>query len=107
MKLSLTIFEIFSLITPQGTGMEVFVQQDGSLVTAISLRREFLTATVNASSIGNPSGLSDGKWHSVTVCLAPPRRPFAHNNVTVYIDGTQKLSVSMKFTAFAEVGDSY
>lgn len=88
--------QLFNLMTVHGTGFEFFVQKNGNLVVAVSTKKEFLTASVQTST------LLDGRWHSVTISITPPKRPFSYNQVNIYIDSTQKLGVTMKFPAFTE-----
>lgn len=88
---------ILSLLSHQGTGYEIFVDRHGKLVVAVITKKEFLTTTV-ASPL-----LLDKRWHLVTVGVIPPKRPFSYTQVTIYIDGNQRLGATLKFGAFTEV----
>lgn len=85
------------MTTVHGTGFEFFIQKNGNLIVGVSTKKEFLTACVHSPC------LVDGKWHSVTISITPPKRPFSYNQVNIYVDSHQKLGVTMKFQAFTEV----
>lgn len=87
---------IFSLLTTQGTGYEIFVDNNGKIVVGIVTRKEYM-----ATSVSGPS-LIDKKWHLITIGIIPPKRPFAYTQITSYIDGHQKLGATIKFGAFTE-----
>ncbi|XP_067013553.2 neurobeachin-like protein 1 [Anabrus simplex] len=82
--------QLFNLLSNVGVGIEVFFRQDGSLVISLNSKKEFLTACVADFP------LLDGQWHSVDVCHAAARRPFGQNQLSVYIDGVQRMGVTVK-----------
>ncbi|KAE8751100.1 hypothetical protein FOCC_FOCC002185 [Frankliniella occidentalis] len=88
--------QLFNLLTSNNTGVEIFFRADGMLVVAISTKKEFLTATVPDIP------LTDNRWHCIGVCITMARRPFGHNQIQVFVDGTQRLSVSIKFPSMSE-----
>lgn len=96
-NLKLCMCKSFSLTTVHGTGFEFFIQKSGDLIVGVSTKKEFLTATAHSPI------LLDGRWHSITVSITPPKRPFSYNQVNIYVDSSQKLGVTMKFPAFTEV----
>ncbi|XP_063708929.1 neurobeachin-like protein 1 [Culicoides brevitarsis] len=87
---------VFSLKTSSGNGFEFFIQKNGNFVVSVITKKEVLTATVPSVQ------LLIGNWHSITVSVAPPKRLFHHYQVSVYMDGQQKLGSTMKFVAFHE-----
>uniref|UniRef100_A0A182N771 DUF4704 domain-containing protein n=1 Tax=Anopheles dirus TaxID=7168 RepID=A0A182N771_9DIPT len=89
--------QLFSLTTNYGTGYEFFVQKNGNFVVSVITKKEFFTATVQSPQ------LLDGRWHSVTVSVVPPKRLFSYHQINVYIDSVQKLGSTMKYASFAEV----
>ncbi|XP_053679026.1 neurobeachin-like protein 1 [Anopheles nili] len=89
--------QLFSLTTNYGTGYEFFIQKNGNLVVSVITKKEFFTATVQSPQ------LLDGRWHSVTVSVVPPKRLFSYHQINVYIDSVQKLGSTMKYASFAEV----
>lgn len=88
---------LFSLTTNYGTGYEFFIQKNGNFVVSVITKKEFFTATAQSTH------LLDGRWHSITVSVVPPKRLFSYHQINVYIDSVQKLGSTMKFPAFAEV----
>ncbi|XP_055544656.1 neurobeachin-like protein 1 isoform X1 [Wyeomyia smithii] len=88
---------LYSLTTNYGTGYEFFVQKNGNFVVSVITRKEFFTATVQSTH------LLDGRWHSITVGVIPPKRLFSYHQINVYLDGVQKLGSTMKYPAFAEL----
>ncbi|KAK3926892.1 Neurobeachin-like protein 1, partial [Frankliniella fusca] len=88
--------QLFNLLTSNNTGVEIFFRADGMLVVAISTKKEFLTATVPDIP------LTDNRWHCIGVCITMARRPFGHNQIQVFVDGTQRLSASIKFPSMSE-----
>lgn len=89
-----------SLLTQSGQGIEISVDQAGGLVVTVLKKNSVMSSTVPSAM------LDDGRWHCVTVCMAYARRALSHNQVSVYIDGTQRLAVSMKFPSFDDVSNS-
>lgn len=87
---------IFSLLTAQGTGYEIFIDNNGKLIVGIITKKEYF-----ATSVASPS-LIDKKWHLITIGVIPPKRPFQYTQITSYIDGQQKLGATIKFNAFTE-----
>lgn len=87
---------IFSLLTAQGTGYEIFVDNNGKLIVGIITKKEYF-----ATSVATPS-LIDKKWHLITIGVIPPKRPFQYTQITSFIDGQQKLGATIKFNAFTE-----
>ncbi|XP_075227690.1 neurobeachin-like protein 1 [Lycorma delicatula] len=88
--------QLFNLATSSGTGMEAFFYSDGVLVVGVNTKKEFLAATVPECS------LFDGVWHCLDICYMGARRPFGHNQLSVFIDGSQRLAASIKFPAFTD-----
>ncbi|XP_058454329.1 neurobeachin-like protein 1 isoform X1 [Malaya genurostris] len=88
---------LFSLTTNFGTGYEFFIQKNGNFVVSVITKKEFFTATVQSTH------LLDGRWHSITVGVIPPKRLFSYHQINVYIDSVQKLGSTMKYPAFAEL----
>lgn len=89
--------QIFSLMTSDNTGFEIFLKKNGKLVIGVLTKKEFLAATVPSAH------LLDGRWHFITICVIPSKRPFSYNQINVYIDATQKLGANVKFGSFTEV----
>uniref|UniRef100_A0A182PS34 DUF4704 domain-containing protein n=1 Tax=Anopheles epiroticus TaxID=199890 RepID=A0A182PS34_9DIPT len=89
--------QLFSLTTNYGTGYEFFIQKNGNFVVSVITKKEFFTATVQSPQ------LLDGRWHSVTVSVVPPKRLFSYHQINVYLDSVQKLGSTMKYASFAEV----
>ncbi|XP_046687708.1 neurobeachin-like protein 2 [Homalodisca vitripennis] len=85
-----------NFLTSQGTGMEAFVSSQGALVVGVTTKKEFLAATVPDLT------LLDSLWHCLDLCYMAARRPFGHNQLSVFIDGHQKLVAAMKFPALTE-----
>ncbi|XP_041374666.1 neurobeachin-like protein 1 [Gigantopelta aegis] len=79
-----------------GHGFEAFFTPDCELVVAVYSKKEYCTATVEDAS------LKDGKWHCVDICHTNSRRPFSQSQLTVYIDGTKKLTAHLKFPNMTE-----
>uniref|UniRef100_A0AAG5CUG9 DUF4704 domain-containing protein n=1 Tax=Anopheles atroparvus TaxID=41427 RepID=A0AAG5CUG9_ANOAO len=88
--------QLFSLTTTYGTGYEFFIQKNGNFVVSVITKKEFFTATAQSPQ------LLDGRWHSVTVSVVPPKRLFSYHQINVYIDSAQKLGSTMKYASFAE-----
>ncbi|XP_058062662.1 neurobeachin-like protein 1 isoform X2 [Anopheles bellator] len=88
--------QLFSLSTTYGTGYEFFVQKSGNFVVSVITKKEFFTATAQSPQ------LLDGRWHSITVSVVPPKRLFSYHQINVYIDSMQKLGSTMKYASFAE-----
>nr|XP_018911290.1 PREDICTED: neurobeachin-like protein 1 [Bemisia tabaci] len=82
--------QLFSLLTDNNTGMEAFFCNDGRLIIGVHTRKEFLAATVPVFT------WSDGQWHCLHVIFTSARRPFGHNHLSVFIDGSQALSAALK-----------
>jgi len=76
--------------------MQVFFRGDGTLVIGVMTKNQFLTACASERPL-------DGKWHHIAVSFAVARRHFGQNQVTVFIDGLQVLSVAIKFPSFSDV----
>lgn len=89
--------QLFSISTAAGTGMQIFFRADGTVVIGVTTKKEFLTACAS----DHP--LLDENWHCLVVSFMAARRHFGHDQVCIYIDGTQRLSVSMKFPSLTEV----
>ncbi|XP_055608825.1 neurobeachin-like protein 1 isoform X2 [Uranotaenia lowii] len=88
---------LFSLTTNCGTGYEFFIQKNGNFVVSVITKKEFFTATAHATH------LLDGRWHSITVSVIPPKRLFSYHQINVFVDSVQKLGSTMKYPAFAEL----
>ncbi|RZF48161.1 hypothetical protein LSTR_LSTR009850 [Laodelphax striatellus] len=88
--------QLFNFVTTGGTGIEAFFCSDGVLVVGINTKKELLAATVPECS------MLDGLWHCLVICHTSARRPFGHNQLSVFIDGIQRLAASIKFPAFTE-----
>jgi hypothetical protein len=58
---------LFSFVTNQGTGMEMFVSSQGSLVVGVTTKKEYLAATVPDLS------LQDTLWHCLDLCYMAAR----------------------------------
>ncbi|KAJ9577825.1 hypothetical protein L9F63_025312, partial [Diploptera punctata] len=89
--------QLFNLLTSGGTGLEVFFRPDGALVVGINTKKEFLTASVSDFP------LLDGQWHCLDICHIAARRPFGQNQLTVYIDGIQRMVAGVKSPAMTEI----
>ncbi|XP_049530577.1 neurobeachin-like protein 1 isoform X2 [Anopheles darlingi] len=89
--------QLFSLTTTYGTGYEFFIQRSGNFVVSVITKKEFFTATTQSPQ------LLDGRWHSITVSVVPPKRLFSYHQINVYIDAAQKLGSTMKYASFTEV----
>ena len=92
----LTRRQIYAFYTASGTGLEAFCQADGCLVVAAAFKKEFLATKVE------DTGLSDGQWHSITVCQSAAKRPFGVSQLVVYIDGRERKSSSLKYPVFTD-----
>ena len=88
--------QLYTFYTASGSGLEAFCQVDGTLVVAVAYKKEFLAVKVEGG------GLADGQWHSVTVSQAAAKRPFGASQLTVYIDGREQKSCSLKYPVFTE-----
>ncbi|XP_039288398.1 neurobeachin-like protein 1 isoform X2 [Nilaparvata lugens] len=88
--------QLFNFVTTSGTGIEAFFCSDGVLIVGVNTKKELLAATVPECS------MLDGLWHSLVICHTSARRPFGHNQLSVFIDGVQRLAASIKFPAFTE-----
>ncbi|PNF23323.1 hypothetical protein B7P43_G17104 [Cryptotermes secundus] len=88
--------QLFSLLTSGGTGLEAFFRPDGALVVGISTKKEFLSASVTDFP------LIEGQWHCVDICHMAARRPFGQRQLTVYIDGAQRMVASVKSPAMTD-----
>ncbi|XP_055643375.1 neurobeachin-like protein 1 isoform X2 [Toxorhynchites rutilus septentrionalis] len=88
---------LFSLTTTFGTGYEFFIQKNGNFVVSVITKKDFFTATAQSTH------LLDGRWHSITVNVIPPKRLFSYHQINVYIDSVQKMGSTMKYPAFAEL----
>ncbi|XP_059473157.1 neurobeachin-like protein 1 isoform X2 [Neocloeon triangulifer] len=83
--------QLFNVMTSSGNGLEMFFLPNGQLAIAILNKKEFLVATVPDHRI------QDGFWHCVDICHMAARRPFGQNQLSVYIDGHQRLTAALKF----------
>uniref|UniRef100_A0A1B6DB47 Neurobeachin-like protein 1 n=1 Tax=Clastoptera arizonana TaxID=38151 RepID=A0A1B6DB47_9HEMI len=88
--------QLFNFLTSSNTGIETFIGADGTLIVGVLTKKEFLAATVPEFS------LLDAQWHCIDICYMAARRPFGHNQLSVFIDGQQKLAASMKFPAMTD-----
>lgn len=86
-----------SLLTSNGSGYEIFIDNNGKLIVGILTKKEYY-----ATSVSTPS-LIDKKWHLVTIGIIPPKRPFAYTQIFGYVDGHQRLGATIKFNAFTDV----
>ncbi|GAB0094777.1 neurobeachin-like protein 1 [Sergentomyia squamirostris] len=81
---------LLTLLSEQGNGFEIFINQSGGLTLAAIVKKEYHTVTANEAK------LCDGQWHSVTVSVVPSKRPFSYFQVTMYRDQEILLSTSLK-----------
>ncbi|XP_069696226.1 neurobeachin-like protein 1 isoform X2 [Periplaneta americana] len=88
--------QLFNLLTSAGTGLEAFFRPDGALVIGINTKKEFLSASVTDFP------LLDGQWHCLDICHVAARRPFGQNQLTIYIDGTQRMAAGVKSPAMTD-----
>lgn len=63
-KKEIGIFSRYSLLTPNGTGYEIFVDNNGRLIVGILTKKEYF-----ATSVSSPF-LIDKKWVQVQFALA-------------------------------------
>lgn len=77
--------------------MQIFFRGDGAIVIGVMTKKEFL-----ATCVANRP-LSNNQWHHVVVCFAAARRHFGQSQISVFIDGEQVLSVSLKFPSLCDV----
>ncbi|GLG93298.1 Neurobeachin [Gryllus bimaculatus] len=82
--------QLFSLLTGSGVGLEAFFHNDGCLVVSVNSKKECYTACVADFPLVN------GLWHSIGICHAAARRPFGQNQLSMYIDGVQRMAVTVK-----------
>lgn len=87
---------LFSLITSHGQGYEIFIQKNGNLVVGIITKKDYYATTTHSDYI------VDGRWHSISVLISPPKRLFSYYQIQIFIDGIQKVGSNIKFTAFNE-----
>ncbi|XP_071441260.1 neurobeachin-like protein 1 [Hetaerina americana] len=88
--------QLFSFHTSGGSGFEIFFAGNGDLTVAVSSNKYYSAATVSDIP------LTDGQWHCIYICHMAARRPFGQNHLTVYIDGTQRLSACLKFPSLTD-----
>lgn len=108
---------IHSLLTSQGTGYEIFIDNNGKLIVGILTKKEYFATSVSSPSLIDKKWdvfffiwylkeflifFYSFRWHLVTIGILPPKRPFAYTQILSYIDGHQKLGATIKFGAFTE-----
>ena len=91
-----TRWQLYSLYTASGSGLEAFFQPDGILVVASAYKKEFFATRCEDFP------LNDGQWHSITICQAAGKRPFGHSQLSIYIDGTLRAESTLKYPSFNE-----
>lgn len=77
--------------------MQIFFRADGTVVIGVTTKKEFLTACAS----DHP--LLDEHWHCLVVTFTAARRHFGQDQISIFIDGTQRLSVSIKFPSLTDV----
>ncbi|XP_014667639.1 PREDICTED: neurobeachin-like protein 1 [Priapulus caudatus] len=87
---------LYSFLTGTGMGFEAFFTQECLLVIAVIIKKEFHTLLVTDKP------LADGHWHCVDVIHTSSRRPFVQSQISVFIDGRQRLTSQLKFPSLAE-----
>lgn len=75
----------------------MFIDTAGVLFINILKKNSVQTASVSAAN------LNDNKWHCVSVCILFARRALNYDQISVFIDGAQRLAISMKFQGFGDV----
>ncbi|XP_050525286.1 neurobeachin-like protein 2 [Daktulosphaira vitifoliae] len=88
--------QLLHLATNTNSGMEIFVGSDWTLIVGINTKKEFLTITARDFRF------VENRWYCIDVCYSPPKRPFGHNQVSIYIDGMQNICAPAKFTPLTE-----
>ncbi|XP_025416195.1 neurobeachin-like protein 1 isoform X1 [Sipha flava] len=84
--------QLLHLLTNSNTGLEIFIGSDWTLVVGMHTKKEFFTVTARDFRF------VENRWYCIDVCYNPPKRPFGHNQVSIYIDGVQNISAPAKFT---------
>ena len=112
----------FSLSSNNSHGFEGFFLSDGTLVVGVTWKKEYTTAMVHSVI------LNDHQWHSVCISFNPSRceivlrsrlsavffivyfyllfrsrRLFGQSHLSVYVDGTLRLTVNVRIPPIGEV----
>lgn len=87
---------VFTLINSQDCGYEIFVTKNGNLVLGVTTKKDFYTTTVASEC------LNDGRWHSISIIVNPPKRLFSYHQINIFVDGNQKVGSNIKYGAFVE-----
>ncbi|XP_067686159.1 neurobeachin-like protein 1 [Haliotis asinina] len=88
--------QLYNFPSTGGNGFEAFFTPDGLLVVAVYNKKEYSSVLVPECP------LRDGQWHCVDIVHTSSRRPFTQSQLTVYIDGKQKLNTQLKFPSLSE-----
>ncbi|XP_055956982.1 neurobeachin-like protein 1 [Patella vulgata] len=83
--------QLYNISGSHGNGIEGFFTPDGTLVIGVYSKKEYCTLTLENHQ------LSDNLWHCIDITHTSSRRPFTNSQVTIYIDGRQKLTAQLKF----------
>uniref|UniRef100_A0A673B7T6 Neurobeachin-like 1 n=1 Tax=Sphaeramia orbicularis TaxID=375764 RepID=A0A673B7T6_9TELE len=81
--------QLYSFFTPGGTGFEAFISSAGVLVIAVCTKKEYVTVMLPEYCF------CDSLWHSIGVVHVPGKRPFGQSLVYIYVDGQQKLVITI------------
>lgn len=85
------------MLTQSCQGLEIFIDSSGVLFINILKKNAVQTASVTTANF------NDNKWHCLSVSILYARRALHYDQISVFIDGTQRLAVSMKFQGFSDV----
>ena len=88
--------QLYCFYTNNGTGLEAFFIQNGTLVVATAYKKEFFATKLDDCPI------TDDQWHSITVCQAGGKRPFGVSQLVVYIDGAERKTSPLKYPSITE-----
>ncbi|XP_050424019.1 neurobeachin-like protein 2 isoform X2 [Adelges cooleyi] len=88
--------QLLHLITSSHTGLEIFIGSDWTLVVGMNTKKEFFTITARDFRF------VENRWYCIDVCYSPPKRPFGHNQISIYIDGVQNICAPAKFTPLTD-----
>ncbi|KAI9560727.1 putative neurobeachin-like protein 1-like isoform X3 [Daphnia sinensis] len=93
--------QLFNLSSNKGHGFEAFFLSDGTLVVGVTWKKEYTTAMVHSVI------LNDHQWHSVCISFIPSRRIFGQSHLSVFVDGTLRLTVNVRIPPVSETFSSF
>ncbi|XP_065200473.1 neurobeachin-like protein 1 isoform X2 [Planococcus citri] len=88
--------QLFTLLSANKQGIEIHVNAENILIIIINTKKEFIAISLFDFTF------EENRWYCLDVTYVPAKRPFAQNQIVIFIDGIQQLVATAKFAHITE-----